>query len=109
VYYEAVIVLEKQELEILAGMSALVTVNVAEAKDAILVPTLALVRENNKVYVHLKQGNEYVLHEIQIGIANNFQAEVLSGLLVGDIILASVLDEAALQEMGIDGDGLSFF
>lgn len=99
-YYEAVVVLEKQELEILAGMSAIVTVNVAEVKNAIVIPTLAIVHQNNKTYVHLKQkANTYALHEIQIGISNNFQAEVLSGLQVGDVVLASVLDEAVLKEM----------
>ncbi len=100
-YYKTIILLEKQELEILAGMSALVNVNVAEVKNVIIVPTLSLVRQNGKTYVYLRKNDEYMLHEIEIGVSNNFQAEVFSGLQVGDIILASVLDEKNLEKMWI--------
>jgi multidrug efflux pump subunit AcrA (membrane-fusion protein) len=80
-------------------MSALVNVNVAEVKNVIIVPTLSLVRQNGKTYVYLRKNDEYMLHEIEIGVSNNFQAEVFSGLQVGDIILASVLDEKNLEKM----------
>lgn len=109
VYYEAVVLLEKQDLEILAWMSALVTVNVAESKNTLVVPTLAIVHQNGKTYVYLQEENTYALHEIQVGISNNFQAEVLSGLNVWDIILISILDEKTLKDMGIDGNGFSVF
>ncbi len=107
VYYTAKILLDKQQLEILAGMSAIVTVNTAEAKNVLIVPTLSLVQENGKTYVYLKQWSKYVLHEIGIWVSNNLQAAVLSGLTAWDTILASVLDDAMLEKMWIDGGGLS--
>lgn len=110
-YYKATILLTKQELEILAGMSALVTIVTAEATDVISIPTLSLIQKDNKKFVYLKEkeSDEYSLHEIQTGIMNNFQVEVTQWLEKGNIIKASVLDDKALSDMGIDDSSGSIF
>lgn len=45
------------------------------------------------------ESGDYKKHEVEIGITNNFQAEVLSGLVEGDVIKSSVLDDEVLSEM----------
>lgn len=109
VYYEATIVLERQEQEILAGMTALVSVITASADDALIIPTLALMQKWDKQFVLRKSGKDYLPQEVEIGVMNNFQVQVLSWLAAGDIIKSSVLDDATLHEMWIDDASDSLF
>lgn len=109
VYYKATILIEKQELEILAWMSALVTVTTNKADNVLLIPSLALIQEWTKKYVYLKDWEEYKIHEIKTWIVNNFQAEVTEWLKEWDVIKSSVLDDKALKEMWIDEWGWSIF
>ena len=109
VYYEAMIVLEKQDQEILAWMSALVTIITQESKDTLIAPTLSLVQQAGKQFVQLKTWDDYELTEIQVGVTNNFQVEIVSGLKKWDIIKASVLDDEALKDMWIDDASASPF
>ena len=102
IYYKATIVLEKQKLEILAGMTALVTVTTDEVKNTTLIPTLALIQKDEKEFVLIQKDWKYLLHEITLGISNNFQAEIIDWLNVWDTIKSSVLDEETLIEMWID-------
>jgi len=102
IFYKVNIILEKQDLEILAGMSALVTVTTDSAKNVLLIPSLALVQKSNKQFVYIKDWETYKLHEIKTGIVNNFNAEVIEGLKEWDIIKSSVLNEQALMDMWID-------
>ncbi len=108
VYYESTIVLEKQAQEILAGMSALVTVITDESKHTLVIPTLALLQQNGKNFVQRKVWNNYELIEVQVWVMNNFQVEIVSGLKQWDVIKASVLDEDALKDMWIN-DNASLF
>jgi multidrug efflux pump subunit AcrA (membrane-fusion protein) len=109
IYYKANVILEKQQLEILAGMSALVVIIINQANNVLLIPTLALVQEWGKQYVYIKDLEEYKLHEIKTGIVNNFQAEVIEWLIEGNVIKASVLDEETLKSMWIEEWGDSLF
>jgi len=108
IYYEVIIILQKQDLEILAGMTALVEVTTAEVQNVLIVPTLALVH-NGQAYVYLMENNEYSTHPVEVGITNNFQAEIISWLTKWDIIKASALDEEILKEMWIDDSSSSIF
>lgn len=108
IYYKVNIILEKQELEILAGMSAFVAITTDEAKEVLVIPSLALVQEWEKQFVYIKDWETYKKHEIKTGIINNFQAEVVEWLKEWDIIKSSVLDEKALKEMWIDDDASIF-
>lgn len=109
IYYKANVILEKQQLEILAGMSALVTIITNQANNVILIPTLAMVQEWGKQYVYIKGWEEYKRHEIKTGIVNNFQAEVVEWLIEWNIIKASVLDAETLKSMWIEEWGDSIF
>jgi len=102
IYYEATVLLEKQEQEILAGMSSLVTITTAEVENIVIVPILSLKQENGKQFVYIKKWEEYKLHEVELWIMNNFEAEVLSGINKWDIIRITALTEEELELMWID-------
>ncbi len=101
-YYEAKVLLEPQDLEILAGMSALVTITTDEANDVLIIPSLALVQENWYKFVYLKDGEEYKRRDVKTGVINNFHVEVSEWLKEWDVIKSSVLDDEVLKEMWID-------
>lgn len=109
VYYKANIFLEKQELEILAWMSAVVNITTNKADNVVIIPTLSLLQEWNKKFVYLKEWEEYKKHEIKTGIINNFQVEVKEWLKEWDIIKSSAIDNEVLKEMWIDESGGSIF
>ena len=96
-------------MEILAGMSALVTVMTNSANNVLLIPSLALIREWKKQFIYKKFWETYKRHEIKIGIVNNFQVEVIEGLQEWDIIRASALDEEVLKKMWIDEGSANLF
>ena len=102
VNYKAMIFLEPQELEIFAGMSALVTITTDQVSNVIVVPSLALIEQQGKQYVYKMIWDEYKLHQVETGISNNFQVEVVNGLEIWDIIKWSALSDEALDELGID-------
>lgn len=109
IYYEATILLEKQNLEILAWMSAIVKILTSKADDVLVIPSLSLSYEKDKKFVYIKNNEEYKKHEIKTWIINNFQAEVIEWLENWDIIKASILDEKTLIEMWIDEQSNSPF
>ncbi len=109
-YYKATIVLNKQELEILAWMTAVVNILTQKAESVTLIPSLSIIQEWEKKYVYKKSENqEYKKHEIKTWIVNNFQAEVLEWLKPGDIIKVSWLDDETLKNMWIDEKSGSIF
>ena len=66
-----------------AGYSANADIIIREKNDVLLVPERLLVFEGEKVYVHLppdEPGGKPVRREIEIGLSDGLQAEVLSGL-----------------------------
>jgi len=109
VYYKASILLEKQNLEILAWMSALVTVTTNSAENILIIPSLSLIQEWDKKYVYIQQWEKFVKQEIKTWIINNFQAEVTEWIKQWDIIMSSVLDTEALKSMWIDDSSSKVF
>ena len=108
-YYKATILLNKQELEILAGMTAIVNIETEKADNVIVIPSLSIVQEWDKKYVYKKEGELYKKYEIKTGTTNNFQAEVKEWLLEGDIIKISAIDDETLKKMWIDESSSNIF
>ncbi len=74
--------------ELLPGYSADVEVILQEKKDALRIPTRALV-EGNRVYV-LDADDRVQVRELQMGVRNWEYTEVTSGLSEGDRVVTSV-------------------
>lgn len=70
------------------GMFADVSLQTASRKDALIVPVQALNRENDKTTVLVvNQQNRVEIRQVQIGLEEPSQAEVLAGLTVGDRVI----------------------
>jgi hypothetical protein len=108
-YYKATIILNKQDLEILAWMTAIVNVLTAQAENVLIIPSLSILQNWEKKYVYKKEGEFYKKHEIKTWIVNNFQAEIKEWLKEWDIIKISAIDEELLKNMWIDESSNSIF
>ena len=99
-----ILIERNKEFEILAWMSAVVTIITSESNNTLTIPALSLLQNNNKNFVYLKNSEtwEFKLKEVEVWIRNNFEIEVIEWLKKWDIIKSSVLDDAELEKMWID-------
>jgi len=83
--------INNENFELIPGSLLEVTVNYNKRK-SISVPDTSILLEGNKAYVYsISKDNTANRTEIKIGLRNNGNVEVLSGLNVGDIIVAEGL------------------
>lgn len=78
--------LPKQNEAIRVGMNASVEIATLEKADALIIPASAVRSEGSKRFVRIKQGDTFVDREIRIGLGNDVEVEVVSGLNEGDQI-----------------------
>ena len=68
------------------GMTANITIPVASAENVLAVPLGAVFTELGERYVFVKVGEQYERRPVQIGLADYFYAEVMSGLQAGEVV-----------------------
>ena len=78
--------LDKQNPEIIPDLSASVNVILESAPASTIVPLGAVSTERGKTYVRVKTGNGFARREVGLGMRNETQAAVLSGLTPGDVV-----------------------
>lgn len=89
VLYNAPFDVENSEGKLLPKMTAQVFFIVAEASDALLIPSAALQKVGQKDYqvTVLLEGGQQEVRKIKVGVNNRIQAQVLEGLNEGEVIL----------------------
>jgi len=90
IYYNALFDVENPNNELHFGMTAQVSIVLERAEDALLVPAQALTRKpgpGNRWQVLVKQGDQAEPRDVEVGINNKIQAQILSGLEEGDEIV----------------------
>jgi multidrug efflux pump subunit AcrA (membrane-fusion protein) len=114
--YDVPLSLEGAEgLSLLVGMTANVEIEVGQATDALLVPTLALIRSGSSYQVMVPNttdpAGEPETVPVQIGLSDGTYTQILKGLNAGDQIIVQydlTGSESNFQSGG--GGGLfSFF
>lgn len=88
VKYPVEVTLEKTE-DMLIGMSASATIIIDEAEDAVVIPVSALQERGNTTFVYTEKdtdGNLTGEVEVEVGLSNGTQVEILSGLEEGDTV-----------------------
>ena len=87
--YSAVVTLDKTPA-MLQGMSARVIVRIQGVDNAVIIPAAALHQTSSSSYVYTSFNEETQefggLVEVTVGITNNSQAEIISGLKEGDTV-----------------------
>lgn len=75
-----------------SGMNTDIEISIVNRDNVLLISTIALQTlteaktQSNERMVLLKQGSEFVLHKVKIGLSNFKQTEILSGLTEGNIL-----------------------
>lgn len=93
--YATRIVLKDLEARIQPGMTASITIPVAAADDVLTLPLAAIFSEQGERYVYLKTGASFERRPVVIGISDFFNAEIQSGLAVGDVVALEAPANAA--------------
>jgi len=106
--YVVEIVLSRTE-DMLLGMSASATINIDEVDDAVLIPVSAIQESDGKIFVYTEKDNNDNLSgevEIETGISNGSQVQVLSGLSDGDTVyyLKSESTDSSEESMMFGGE-----
>jgi len=72
--------------QVRVGMTANVEIGVEERENVLLIPLSAVRSSGSKRFVRLQRGSEFVDQELQLGLSNDIEVEVESGLNEGDVI-----------------------
>lgn len=110
VSYEVVVAVEGDTKVLYGGMTADITFVTEQKEDVLYVPVKAVVEQEGKNYVYVKNGQSgKELREVQTGMRNSSSIEILSGLEEGDTIyIASrVSSEADVEASAEQGDSKS--
>ncbi|MFQ5964369.1 MAG: efflux RND transporter periplasmic adaptor subunit [Candidatus Scalinduaceae bacterium] len=90
--FDVIIEVGNTDGKLKSGMNTDIEIPTINQENVLLVPTIALQTltepkaQSNERAVLLKQGSEFVLHKVNIGLSNFKQTEILSGLSEGSIL-----------------------
>ncbi len=73
--------------KLVPGMNCDISIIIANIKDALIIPSNALMPKEGKYYVKVKSGEKIEIKEVKVGYIGDFFAQVLSGLKEGDEII----------------------
>jgi HlyD family secretion protein len=90
--FDVIILVENRDAKLKSGMNTSIEITIVEKDDVLLVPNISLQPEesdqrNQKIrIVMLKRGNGYESKQIETGLYNFKETEVLAGLEEGDVL-----------------------
>ena len=104
VYYYANMSVNNPTRVLRIGMTTENTIKIASVKNVLTVPNMSLQKEGNKYFVKILKGSQAERREVHIGVQNDFQTEIKSGLVEGDkVILSQVAEGEQVGSMGGPG------
>ena len=90
VYYYANIVVDNPDQVLRIGMTTENNIKIAEAKNVLSVPNMAVQTQHGKTFVNILNGNNQPeRREVEIGIQNDYQTEIKSGVAEGEKVIVS--------------------
>lgn len=108
VYYYANMEVDNPDGVLRIGMTTENTIKIAVAKGVLTVSNMAIQKKGNKHIVHvLNDQNQSEEREVEIGVQNDFQTEIKSGLAEGEKVIVSQV--AAGEKVGTTGRGPRMF
>lgn len=89
--FDVIIEVVNADNKLKSGMNISLEIEIQRQQDILLVPVIALqdkkfANASNKRQVLLKQGSDYVPHEVQVGLSNHRDIQILSGLNPDDVL-----------------------
>ncbi|ABR74706.1 efflux transporter periplasmic adaptor subunit [Actinobacillus succinogenes] len=108
IYYYANMEVDNTDHILRIGMTTENTIKIANAQDVLTVSNMALQKRNDKYFVNiLNDKNLAEEREVVIGVQNDFQTEIKSGLNEGEKVIVSQV--AAGEKVGTMGRGPRMF
>ncbi|QIW15712.1 efflux transporter periplasmic adaptor subunit [Pasteurellaceae bacterium RH1A] len=108
VYYYANLVVDNPNRVLRIGMTTENSIKIAQANDVLYVSNMALQRQGKAYFVNVLNGqNQPEKREVEIGVQNDFQTEIKSGLNEGEEVIVSQV--AAGEKVGSAGRGPRIF
>jgi macrolide-specific efflux system membrane fusion protein len=93
VYYYGKLVVPNEDGILRIGMTTQNVINVASATDVLTVPSIAITNIEGRAFVQVMEGEgsarKPAEREIQVGVSDNMNTEVLEGLAEGDEVVAA--------------------
>ncbi|MFY1026398.1 efflux RND transporter periplasmic adaptor subunit [Actinobacillus seminis] len=90
IYYYANLVVDNPDNKLRIGMTTQNHITIANVENVLLVPTITLKRQKNKVFVNvLTADNQVEQREVEIGINDDINTQILSGLQEGEKVISS--------------------
>ena len=100
VYYYAQSIVDNKDGILRIGMTTQNTLLVAKIEDAIIIPTIAIKKEGDKSFVYvLKDKQNTVKTQVQTGIRDNLDTQIISGINEGDEVVTSQSTASEIAKM----------
>ncbi|MCS6983205.1 MAG: hypothetical protein NZL83_03430 [Candidatus Absconditabacterales bacterium] len=91
-----------ERVRILGGMNGMVTLIKAERRGVLVVPVMAVEYNDQGVYVYRQEGEMFEKKAVTVSVQTPDLIEIVSGVVVGDVIKGSAFDQTSVDMMGID-------
>ena len=108
VNYSVTVGFDTSDPRIKPGMSVTADITTAVHQDVITVPNSALKSQGSSHYVQVMKNGSPVQQPVNIGIANDTDTEITSGLNAGDTIVVQTINPSASSSSGSSSGGGGF-
>lgn len=100
IYYYANAVIDNKDEILRIGMTTQNIITLANVKDAIIIPSIAIKKEGGKNYVSVLKGDNSVeKREVVVGLTDNLKSQIISGISEGEKVITSRSSAAELDQM----------
>lgn len=93
-----------ERFRLIPGQRFAASVVLLDAKDAMAVPNVAIEQRDDRHWVQVKQGGDYVAREVTLGVRGTARSQVLTGLKPGDQVRLSQVEVPAPGDDADDMD-----
>jgi HlyD family secretion protein len=93
-----------ERYRLIPGQRFAASVVMLDAKDAMAVPNVAIEQRDDRHWVQVKQGSDYVAREVTLGVRGTARSQVVKGLKPGDQVRLSQVEVPAPGDEAKDKD-----
>lgn len=88
----------------------MIRVMLEQESDALIVPNPAIAdNDQGEKIVRLQQGDAWIDQVVELGIADDANTVILSGLQEGDVIKGLYINDVSMQNAGIGQDSEEYY
>lgn len=98
IYYYGRLIVENSDSKLHIGMTTQNVIVIAEAKDVLTVPSLAIYRQNGNQYVHVLERGVVLEKVVETGLTDNMTTEIKSGLKENEMVITSSMTASQIND-----------